>query len=75
MQKIITFFSTKITVIGMCETSLWISSMTPYTLYGKVSGNNSEVDIELSIFVSRLYSHNLRLVKIKVSEKYDKIRN
>ena len=23
-----------------------------YTLYGQVSGNNSEVDIELSIFVS-----------------------
>ena len=48
-------------VMGMWEISLWISSMTPsplrflsvlYTLYGKVSGNNSAVDIELSIFVS-----------------------
>ena len=50
-------------VMGMCEISLWISSITPpplrflyflYTIYGKASGNNSEVDIELSIFVLEL---------------------
>ena len=50
-------------VKGMCdlEISLWMSNITPppleflsflYTLYGQVSGINSEVDIELSIFVS-----------------------
>ena len=48
-------------VMGICEISLWITNITPppleflsflYTLYGQVSGNNSEVDIELSIFVS-----------------------
>ena len=48
-------------VMGMCWISLWISNITPppwrflsflYTLYGQVSGNNSEVAIELLIFVS-----------------------
>ena len=48
-------------VMGICEISLWISNITPppsrvlsflYTLYGQDSGNNSEVDMELSIFVS-----------------------
>ena len=48
-------------VMDICEISLRISNITPppleflsflYTLYGQVSGNNSEVDIELSIFVS-----------------------
>ena len=46
--------------MGICEISLWISNITPppsrvlsflYTLYGQDSGNNSEVDMELSIFV------------------------
>ena len=46
---------------GMCGMSLWIRSITPppwrflsfqNMLYGHVSGNNSEVAIELSIFVS-----------------------
>ena len=41
-------------VMGMCEISLWMSNITPppleflsflYTLYGHVSGNNSEVDM------------------------------
>ena len=50
-------------VMGICEISLWISNITPppsrvlaflYTLYGQDSGNNSEVDMELSIFVSRI---------------------
>ena len=44
------FFSNS--MIGMCEISLWTSNITPpprrflsflYTLYGKASGNNSEV--------------------------------
>ena len=48
-------------VMGICEISLWMSNITPppsrvlsflYTLYGQDSRNNSEVDIELSIFVS-----------------------
>ena len=48
-------------VIGICEISLRMSNITPsplefqsslYTLYRQVSGNISEVDIELSIFVS-----------------------
>ena len=48
-------------VMGICEISLWISNITPqpsrvlsflYTLYGQDSGKNSEVDMELSIFVS-----------------------
>ena len=43
------------------KTLLWMSNITPpsseflsflYTMYGNVSGNNSSVDIELSIFVS-----------------------
>ena len=46
---------------GMCGMSLCTSSITPllfkvlfflYTLYGKDSGNNSDVNMELSIFVS-----------------------
>ena len=50
-------------VMGICEISLWMSNITPppleflsflYTLNGQDSGNNSEVDIELSIFVSWL---------------------
>ena len=48
-------------MMGICEISLWTSNITPppwrflsflYTLYGQDSGNNSEVAMELSIFVS-----------------------
>ena len=48
---------------SVCEISLWRSNITPpkwrflsflYTLYGQDSGNNSEVAIELSMFVSRI---------------------
>ena len=35
-----------------------------YTLYGKVSENNSVVDIELSFLFCFLNSHNRRLTKI-----------
>ena len=48
-------------VIGMCGKSLLISNMTPppsrvlsflYKRYVKVSGNNSELEIELSIYIN-----------------------
>ena len=50
-------------VIGICEMSLWTSNMTPppwiflsflYTLYRQISGQSSEVAIELSNLVSRI---------------------
>ena len=64
-------------VMGICEISLCISNITPppsrvlsflYTLYGQDSGNNSEVDMELSIFCL-LNCHNLRLMKVKESQQ------
>ena len=50
-------------VMGICEISLWVSNITPpplevlsflYTLYGQASGNNSEVDIQLSVLFLEL---------------------
>ena len=52
-------------VMGICEISLCMSNITPppleflsflYTLYGQVSGNNSEVDIELHLNTKKVHA-------------------